>query len=143
MHNKIMATRNTNQRKLILEIMDGNFSHPTADEIYEKARLLDPHISRGTVYRNLALLSQAGLLLKISIPNGADHYDSTLKNHYHFCCKSCNKMFDTPENSISKIKNIAASISSKMNEDGFLVEGHNLVFTGLCPECNKLKNKKS
>ncbi len=63
-----MQTRNSNQRKIIMEIMKDNYTHPTADEIYEQARLVDVHISRGTVYRNLGLLSETGEILKISVP---------------------------------------------------------------------------
>ena len=45
-----MQVRNTNQRKIILEILKNNYTHPTADEIFEKARAIDEHISRGTVF---------------------------------------------------------------------------------------------
>ena len=68
-----------------------------ADEIYEKAHAVDEHISRGTVYRNLGFLAESGEILKISVPNQADHYDSTLREHYHFCCSNCGKMCDVPE----------------------------------------------
>lgn len=128
-----MQTRNSNQRKIIMEIMKDNYTHPTADEIYEQARLVDDHISRGTVYRNLGLLSETGEILKISVPNGSDHYDSRLHEHYHFCCQNCGKMFDVPGNISVETK----KVSAQMAKDGFKVSAHNLIFTGLCPECNK------
>lgn len=127
-----MQVRNTNQRKLILDIMTNNYSHPTADEIYEKARTLDPHISRGTVYRNLAFLSEAGSILKITVPEGADHYDSTLENHYHFYCNKCFKMVDVPSGIILETENAI----SQMQNNGFTVKKHNLIFSGICPNCN-------
>lgn len=131
-----MLVRNTNQRKIILEIMKDNFSHPTADEIFEKARTIDEHISKGTVYRNLTLLSESGKILKICVPNGSDHYDSTLKEHYHFCCVNCGKMIDVPEPVSLKTKNVY----SLMEKNGFYIKSHNLLFMGLCPNCNN-KNK--
>lgn len=127
-----MQTRNSNQRKIILGIMKDNFSHPTADEIYEQARLIDSHISRGTVYRNLGFLSEAGEILKVSVPDGADHYDSSLHEHYHFCCNKCGKMSDVPETFNVETR----KISDEMSKDGFKVQSLNLVFTGLCPDCN-------
>lgn len=133
MYNKNMQTRNSNQRKIIVEIMKDNYTHPTADEIYEQARAIDNHISRGTVYRNLGLLAEAGEILKISVPNGSDHYDSSLHNHYHFCCKSCGKMYDIP----GDIKIETKKVSDAMARDGFCVSAHNLIFTGLCPDCNQ------
>lgn len=132
-----MQERNSNQRNLILEIMTNNYSHPTADQIYEAAREKNPHISRGTVYRNLALLAEKGSVLKVNVPDGPDHYDSTLKQHYHFCCTSCYKMVDTPEQMVIELDGAVEQMTAK----GFLIREHNLIFTGLCPECNKKLNK--
>jgi len=126
-----MQVRNTNQRKIILDIMKDNFSHPTADEIYEAARAIDGHISRGTVYRNLGFLAETGEILKICVPNGSDHYDSMLHEHYHFCCDKCGKMYDVPET----VKVETKAVSEQMAKTGFNVTAHNLIFTGLCPEC--------
>lgn len=132
-YNIIMEMRNSNQRKIVLDVMNENYSHPTADEIYEKARIQDSHISKGTVYRNLNILWKQGLVKKVSVPNGSDHYDFTLKEHYHFWCKNCQKIFDAPDNICVKIENAV----STMVENGFSVNGHDLLFTGLCPDCNK------
>ncbi len=128
-----MQIRNTNQRKLILNLMNKNYTHPTADEIYELARKHDSHISKGTVYRNLNFLCQTGEIVKINVPDGPDHYDATLKEHYHFCCKNCGKMTDIPGN--IKIKGDATL--EKMENDGFLITEKNLVFMGFCPDCAK------
>lgn len=131
-----MQARNTNQRKLVLDLMTGNKTHPTADEIYELARKRDAHISRGTVYRNLNFLAQSGEILKINVPNGADHFDSTLTEHFHFCCKKCGKMWDVPGN----VKIETGTALKKMSDDGFLVTERNLVFTGFCPDCRESEN---
>lgn len=135
-YNRIMRegkvlSRNTPQRNLVLKLMENNFSHPTADEIYEKARKADPHISRGTVYRNLNLLAEAGFIAKIMVPSGADHFDSTLSLHYHFHCDKCDKLYDVPSDCCPKLD---AAIQ-KMKNQGFSVESHSLIFNGICPEC--------
>lgn len=127
-----MQVRNTTQRKIILDIMKDNYSHPTAEEIYEKARIIDEHISLGTVYRNLGFLSETGEILKVCVPNGSDHYDSSLHEHYHFCCDKCGKMHDLPES----VKMETSNVSEQMSKEGFKIFSHNLVFTGLCPNCN-------
>jgi Fur family peroxide stress response transcriptional regulator len=112
--------------------MEGNKSHPTADEIYEEARKADPHISRGTVYRNLNLLVENGLLLRIPVPGGADHFDSTLVRHYHFYCRKCNKVMDVPDFSPEEL--LAAE--KRLAQLGCKDLSHSLVFEGLCPECS-------
>lgn len=128
-----MQERNTSQKKLVLDIMTGNFTHPTADEIYEAARKAAPRISRGTVYRNLGLLSRSGKILKISVPGGADHYDITTREHYHFCCEKCGKMLDAPET----VRIEAEGAEKEMEGNGFRISGKSLIFTGLCPSCAK------
>jgi len=131
LYNLTMQVRNTSQRKLILDIMTGNFTHPTADQIYEKARAADPHISRGTVYRNLNFLVENGSIVKIEVPDGPDHYDCTLKEHYHFNCRCCGKMFDVP----GSVNVQFETASREMESQGFFVEGHNLILSGRCPDC--------
>ncbi|MCR4742451.1 MAG: transcriptional repressor [Treponema sp.] len=128
-----MQNRNSAQRNLILDIMDGNKSHPTADQIYDEARKVDPHISRGTVYRNLNLLVDNGNLLRISVPDGADHFDSTLVQHYHFYCRKCNKVYDVPEFCPSQV----IETEKKLGKLGFQSVNHNIVFDGICPDCCK------
>lgn len=128
-----MQVRNTNQRKIILDIMKNNYTHPTADEIYEKARAIDAHISRGTVYRNLGFLSETGEIKKICVTTGSDHYDSNLNEHYHFHCCNCRKMFDIPQNVLVE----TSKVSEQMAKEGFHVNSHSLIFSGLCPNCNK------
>lgn len=128
-----MQNRNSAQRSLILDIMAGNKTHPTADEIYEEARKKDPHISRGTVYRNLNFLVDSKNILRISVPNGADHFDSTLEEHYHFYCENCGKVTDVPELDISKIKETVSALS----QQGYSQIKHKIVFEGLCPECSR------
>ncbi|MCR5494365.1 MAG: transcriptional repressor [Treponema sp.] len=133
-----MQNRNSAQRSLILNIMDGNKSHPTADEIYDEARKQDSHISRGTVYRNLNLLVENGLLLRIPVPGQADHFDSTLSDHYHFYCRECNRVFDVPDFDVEGIK----AVEKSLEEQGFESVCHKIVFEGTCPDCCR-KNEKS
>ncbi|MCR5763071.1 MAG: transcriptional repressor [Treponema sp.] len=127
-----MENRYSAQRDLILKIMDGNKNHPTADEIYDLARQADPHISRGTVYRNLNLLVEKGQVLRISVPNNADHYDSTLRQHYHFHCIRCNCVYDIPDFDLSEIINVERKLSGA----GYKSICHSIVFEGTCPNCS-------
>ena len=125
----MQQTRTTAQRKLIMALMENNYAHPTADEVFEQARALDAHISRGTVYRNLNLLSEQGRIRRLQMPEGPDHYDCMLENHYHFFCRACHRVFDTklPYNERFNLESPGLP--------GFMTEGHRLILTGLCPDC--------
>ncbi|WP_353935158.1 transcriptional repressor, partial [uncultured Treponema sp.] len=62
-------------------------NHATADEIFAEVIKQNPHISRGTVYRNLNKLAQAGKIKKVSVPEGADRFDHMTIEHYHIRCE--------------------------------------------------------
>lgn len=130
-------TRLTNQKKLIMSIMENNFNHPTADDVYEKARQSDPKISRGTVYRNLNALSDMGSITRINTPIGADFYDFNTQNHYHFLCRLCNKAFDTQIPYKTELNSKTSSVSE------FVTEWHQLILIGLCRDCAELERKKA
>jgi Fur family ferric uptake transcriptional regulator len=127
----VAQTRKSPQRSLVLSLLKNNYSHPTADEIYELARAKDPKISRGTVYRNLNLLAELGEIRKLPMPSGPDHFDCNLESHYHFLCRRCSRVFDTP---------LAYNEALNQTPDampGFQTEWHRLLLVGLCPSCAK------
>ena len=80
------ATKRSKQRDAIIAFLMTRKDHPTADTIYMNIKKEFPNISLGTVYRNLALLSERGDILKLSYDNGADRYDASVEPHYHFIC---------------------------------------------------------
>ena len=130
-----MKKRNTVQRALVLETVKELRRHATADEVYDTINKKHPDISRGTVYRNLNLLSDAGEIRKVEMPGGAALYDHLRQEHYHAKCAKCGRVFDVEMEFISDLeKNI-------INAHGFEYTGHDIIFKGICLECNKLPNK--
>ena len=90
-------TRNTRQRGVILDILRESDEHPTAEMIYREARRVLPHISLGTVYRNLNFLRDQGTVREIR-PNegGSSRFDGMDSPHAHFHCVHCNALLDIP-----------------------------------------------
>ncbi|HSN94389.1 MAG TPA: transcriptional repressor [Anaerolineaceae bacterium] len=121
--------RNTKQRQLILELFRSIRGHPTADEIYEAARIKNPRISKGTVYRNLGLLVDEGTLRGYRFAKDPERYDAILVEHSHFLCKRCHKLTDLPLGIVDVPKILLPQIP------GYKVESHTLVINGLCLEC--------
>ena len=122
--------RNSKQRQIILDAVKARCDHPTADQIYLDVRMQDDKISRGTVYRNLGILSEYGQLTNVKVP-AADRYDSRTDLHYHVFCTGCGKVFDAPLIYCRKYDEQVA------DETGFKIKRHRMVFEGLCPECLK------
>ena len=86
----------TSQRKLILEELMHCKEHPSADSIYVKVREYLPNISLGTVYRNLEIMANQGMIIKIETPDGQKRFDFNTKPHPHFRCEKCGKIEDIP-----------------------------------------------
>lgn len=132
---KETAYRNTAQRQLVYDVVQKSHDHPTAETIYIRARKEAPHLSLGTVYRNLNHLSENGAIRKLSAPIGPDHYDFNLESHYHFLCSECGQMSDIPHHCSPDEKSVLAPLSA-----GFDIQNYTLIYVGVCPNCNK--NKK-
>ena len=126
-----MIKRNTIQRALVLEAVNELKCHATADEIYNAIVNEHPHISRGTVYRNLNQLSESGEIRKLEIPDGADRLDHRCHDHYHARCLKCGQVFDVE---MEYIKDLEKKIK---DTHGFEFSGHDIMFKGICPECKK------
>lgn len=120
--------RNTVQRSLVLDAVRSMHNHPTSAEVYERVRIKHPAISRATVYRNLGVLAEAGDIVRVRVPGGADHYDFREDEHFHGVCRECGAVCD-----IDAPAGVDAFES--LNAHGFQVEECSVVFTGLCPEC--------
>lgn len=126
---KQVLPRVTKQRKAIFSALQGDSSHPTADEIYQRVKQRMPHISLATVYRNLKLLSQEGLILEIPTPEGPSRYDSQTHQHYHFLCDRCERVYDV------EIP-VQGQLNRELDHQGFSVRSHEIVFYGLCRHCS-------
>ncbi len=75
--------RLTTQRQVILEELGKVTSHPTANEVYDMVRKRLPRIGLGTVYRNLELMAESGLILKLEVGGTQKRFDATTDLHYH------------------------------------------------------------
>ena len=127
-----MAKRNTIQRQLVIAAVRFLADHPTAEEVYDRITMEYPDISKGTVYRNLNSLVESGLLGKVSVPSGADRFDHILARHYHIKCTHCGKFMNVE--TFDYFHDLYAKLATAT---GFKMEHHDIVFSGLCPECQK------
>lgn len=130
MEQKLKKSR---QRDAIIAFLMTRKDHPTADIIYENVRKEIPNISLGTVYRNLALLTERGEILKLSFDSASDRYDATTTPHYHFRCRTCGSVCDLEiEEDFNEILDRAGQ-----NFNG-RIEGQTIFFFGTCPNCLNL-----
>ena len=115
------------QRIEILDFVSRSMSHPTAEEIYAHLVNDNPALSRTTVFNNVRLLAEKGLVNDINIMADSTRYDSFERvPHAHFVCRRCRRIFDVP-----------MDMASVATPAGFLCDNVNVYFKGVCPECRK------
>jgi Fur family peroxide stress response transcriptional regulator len=125
------TNRRTKQRAAILGILRGGYCHLTADEIYDEVRKDIPNISKGTVYRNLKVLRELGLVSELNLNDSVSRFEAKRDGHYHFRCERCSRLFDVDEPIDRKLDRRIAE------KTGFKISCHQLEFRGLCHECQQ------
>lgn len=125
-------TRMTKQRQVILEELSCVCSHPTADEVYSMVRERIPHISLGTVYRNLDLLVESKQILKLESAGSTRRYDANITPHSHVRCISCGSICD-----ISTV-DVPVAMPINVLENGYTVLNVRVEYDGLCPKCKEV-----
>ena len=123
------------QREIILEVIKNNRTHPTAEEIYILVTKKEQKISRSTVYRNINILVEKGIIEKITIATGPDRYDYLYEEHYHAICKVCGKAFDFYYK--FEKDNLISNIKKQTNVD---IDINSITINGICEKCkSKIK----
>lgn len=128
--------RVTGQRTLLLKIIRESKGHLDAGEIYRRARARDPRISLSTVYRNLNLLRDLGVITELHLDEEHHHYELREEaEHYHLICSNCDRVVEFDSSSMgSTIERIGA-------EQGFLIEHVHIDLVGRCQECRAGSDK--
>ena len=84
----------TKQRAVVLDIVRSAKCHYTAEEVFERAKLILPGISRATVYNNLHALERDEMIRRIRGEDASDRYDSSFIPHGHLYCTVCHSITD-------------------------------------------------
>ena len=119
------------QREAIKTFLAGRYDHPTAETVYLGIKEEFPNISLGTVYRNLAALSETGEILSLSVGDGFEHFDGNPAPQAHLHCRLCGKIADAPMH--------GDPLADVAREHGFEPETSVYIEYGVCEECKKQK----
>lgn len=121
--------RNTRQRQTILDELRLSRSHPTAGEIFQSVRDRLPHISLGTVYRNLEVLAETGQVMRLYDNGPETRFDGNPTPHAHIFCESCEQLADLE----IEVPALAAMTGTEVA--GYLITGHTVTMRGICAAC--------
>jgi Fe2+ or Zn2+ uptake regulation protein len=116
----------TKNRKLILNVIKNSQGHLTADEIFAAARAENPSIAKGTIYRNLGLMVDEGLLRRVTVIGSPDRYDDRTEVHQHMICARCGAIRDV------RFDTLKEKIEQSLGTEILSFE---MQINYICPEC--------
>jgi len=93
----------TSQRLAICKFILSRKDHPTAEQIYQELRTEHPTISLGTIYKNLNLLKELGLIQELGFKEGSVRYDPDMELHVNMVCSNCGKISDYKAENVEKL----------------------------------------
>jgi Fur family ferric uptake transcriptional regulator/Fur family peroxide stress response transcriptional regulator len=115
----------------MLALLRSTDVHPTANWLFGRLKREFPRLSIGTIYRNIGILVQQGLIGRIAFGSAFDRLDANVTEHYHFICEKCDAIIDL------KVP-VEHGLDKRIPTlEGFQVHRHSLEFYGLCPRCAK------
>ena len=126
------ATKHFRKRDAILTCLRETTEHPSAEWVYSQLKQEIPDLSLGTVYRNLSLFKEQGIISSLGTVKGVERFDANTEPHVHYICTECGKVLDLQKIQVPEDLNQAAATDS-----GGEVTGCQLTFTGICGQCAK------
>ena len=118
------------KRDAILTCLRQTTVHPSAEWIFTQLKPEIPDLSMGTVYRNLTLFKEQGVIASVGTVKGVERFDGNTDPHVHFLCTQCGAVVDLTGLTVPEELNKAAA-----TETGGQVGTCQLTFTGICMEC--------
>lgn len=123
--------RLTPQRREVYNVLLEDRDHPTATEVFLRAKKRVPSISLATVYNCLETLVECGLAKQVNVEREATRYCPNLSEHGHFVCDSCGIVSDIP---VAKGGSLTQFLKVP---SGFIINNSEITLRGTCPACKK------
>ena len=121
--------KHSRKREAVLEKIRGTTSHPSAVWVYEELRKEIPDLSLGTVYRNISVFKEEGLVVSVGVVNGQERFDGNITEHTHFVCLACGDVLDVDAD-------LDEALTDKVKaENGVEISSRQLTFYGRCKKC--------
>lgn len=123
----------THQRQVLYEVMQTMPGHPTPEEVYGRIKKRVPAISLATVYKNIHLFMERGMLKQLSIHHGSLRVELNNLHHHHMVCSQCKAITDIEEKDLGLLPAL-----QELPED-FQVERYSVDVIGICAACQKAR----
>ncbi len=119
----------TPQRRVIFAALTSSKDHPSAEVLHGRVKERLPRISLATVYRNLSLFVEKGLVDGVATASSHARFDANPHKHHHLICKSCASVTDVYSAAYDALG------VDRLESGGFEVQEIKVTGYGLCPRC--------
>lgn len=128
--------RRTPEREKIIEVIFSDPDHFDVDELYLHLRHKGSRVSKASIYRNIPLIMECGLIREVGHTDGHMHYEPVFGHirHCHLRCVQCGTVIEFVEEELEEIEKRLAQ------KYDFQIMEHRLDVTGSCSTCKKSKN---
>lgn len=125
--------RVTQARKIVLTQVFSRHDHFCADDLAAELSSGVNHVSRGTVYRTLALMEESGLVRVIRDTDVHAHYEHTFNHphHEHMVCDKCGQFIEFIDDRLVEL------VKKACKEHSFQERTHRIVVFGTCRNCSE------
>lgn len=94
----------TEQRKVILKVLDESSDHPSVEDVYDRAKKIDDSVSIATVYRTLNLLDELDLVIRHEFQEGYSRYEVNWDHHHHLIDLETGEVVEFQNDDLEKLK---------------------------------------
>ncbi|MGN1467393.1 MAG: transcriptional repressor [Ruminococcus sp.] len=117
------------KRMAILNTICSTDCHPSAKWVYNNLKEKYPDLSLGTVYRNISLFKEEGVVNAVANVNGEERIDGITEPHSHFICTKCGSIYDIFNQELT-------ALDSVLTDEGFHIESKSITYYGKCNKCS-------
>lgn len=123
----------TRQRRMILDVIRESDRHMTAEEIYIETKKRMPSVAMATIYNNLKILTEQGVIRRLQFAGMPDHYDRNMVYHEHLICESCRNVTD------AEMGDLLPVLEQRL---GIHITHYNLSMFYICDACRRAQAEK-
>lgn len=121
----------TFQRMNILEVIEKS-GHMSVEDIYEEVTKVHPSLSLATIYKNIILMVEKGVVVEVPITGKKSKYELSKIDHIHLVCTECGYVEDKP----------CAEDTDKLfdeitNKEHFVLNTRQINLYGVCSDCQE------
>jgi len=121
----------THQRQILYEVMHGMPGHPSPEEVYAAVKQQIPAISLATVYKNIHLFVESGVLREVSLHHGSQRVEMNEREHHHLVCSRCKAIADVDPEELGA----SHLLKGRKLPGGFVAERYSVDVIGVCAKC--------